>query len=74
MDPCLCSAELMGAMTWPINVAEELRDAYTLGQLKQIDYKSLVRAQMSYKAVILRQGVLPLLIQLMRPALEKNRR
>ena len=49
----------MGAMTWPINVAEELRDAQLLDELKKtIDYTSLITAQLAYKSSILRSGAL----------------
>lgn len=87
-SPCLLSSrslkltllsihtvELIGAMTWPINVAEELRDAQLLDELrKSIDYTSLISAQLSYKAIILRTGALRAMFQLMSPALTKTRR
>lgn len=62
-------------MTWPINVAEELRDAQLLDELrKSIDYTSLISAQLSYKAIVLRTGALRAMFQLMSPALTKTRR
>lgn len=65
----------MGAMTWPIDVAEELRDAKILDELKKSsDYTSLITAQMSYKATILRTGTLAAMFQLMSPCLTKSRR
>lgn len=65
----------MGAMTWPINVAEELRDAQLLDTLKKsIDYNSLILAQLSYKAAILRSGALRAMFTLMSPSLMKSRK
>lgn len=62
-------------MTWPINVAEELRDAQLLDELnRSIDYYTLILNQLSYKALILRHGVLRAMFQLMSPSLTKNRR
>lgn len=62
-------------MTWPINVAEELRDAQLLDELtKSIDYNSLIDHQLAYKAAILRTGSLKPMFQLMSPALAKSRR
>ncbi|KAM0754978.1 timeless-domain-containing protein [Meredithblackwellia eburnea MCA 4105] len=71
----LACVELMGAMTWPINVVEELRDAQEIDQLtRTIDYTSLISAQMSYKAAILRTGSLRAMFQLMSPSLSKTQR
>lgn len=66
----------MGAMTWPINVAEELEDAKLKDELRaNVDYESLLSAQRDYKAVILRTpGVLRAMFQLMSPSLTKGRR
>lgn len=65
----------MGAMTWPINVAEELRDAQLLDELKKtIDYTSLITAQLAYKSSILRSGALRAMFQLMTPSLSKTQR
>ena len=72
---CGTSVELIGAMTWPINVAEELRDAQLLGELKQsIDYTTLTNAQLSYKADILRNGSLRQMMNILGNSLGKNRR
>lgn len=69
------SVELMGAMTWPIDVAEELRDAKILDELKKsTDYTSLISAQLDYKATILRTGALASIFQVMSPSLLKTRR
>ncbi|GAA5903525.1 Tof1p [Sporobolomyces salmoneus] len=71
----LACVELIGAMTWPINVAEELRDAQILGELKQsIDYTTLTNAQLSYKSAILRTGALRQMMKILANSLEKSRR
>ncbi|GAA5852706.1 hypothetical protein JCM8547_002595 [Rhodosporidiobolus lusitaniae] len=73
----LACVELIGAMTWPINVAEELRDARLLGELKSgMDYTTLISAQMSYKAVIVhaKEGVLKHMMIILANSLSKNRR
>ena len=67
--------ELIGAMTWPINVAEELKDAQILGELKQsVDYTTLIDAQLSYKSAILRSGSLRHIMRILANSLEKSRR
>ncbi|GAA5935882.1 Tof1p [Sporobolomyces koalae] len=71
----LACVELIGAMTWPINVAEELKDAQILGELKQaVDYTSLVHAHLSYKAAILRHGALRQMMNILGNSLSKSRR
>ncbi|KAK4697069.1 hypothetical protein P7C70_g8269, partial [Phenoliferia sp. Uapishka_3] len=71
----LACVELIGAMTWPINVAEELRDAQLLDELKKtIDYTTLITSQLSYKASILHSGALRAMFQLMTPSLSKTQR
>jgi len=62
-------------MTWPINVAEELRDAQLLGELKQsMDYTTLIAAQRSYKAAILKENVLKHMMIILANSLSKSRR
>ncbi|GAA5906718.1 hypothetical protein JCM8208_006366 [Rhodotorula glutinis] len=71
----LACVELIGAMTWPINVAEELRDAQLLGELKQsMDYTTLIQAQRSYKAAILKDNVLKHMMIILANSLSKSRR
>ncbi|TNY24515.1 timeless protein-domain-containing protein [Rhodotorula diobovata] len=71
----LACVELIGAMTWPINVAEELRDAQLLGELKQsMDYTTLIAAQRSYKAAILKENVLKHMMIILANSLSKSRR
>lgn len=69
------TAELIAALTWPIPVLAELHSAQKLDELeKSLDYTSLITAQLEYKAIILRTGVLPGFLGIMGPSLEKNRR
>ncbi|GAA5828412.1 hypothetical protein JCM11251_006233 [Rhodosporidiobolus azoricus] len=73
----LACVELIGAMTWPINVAEELRDAQLLGELKpSMDYTTLISAQRSYKAAIIhrKEGVLKHMMVILANSLSKSRR
>ncbi|GAA5909890.1 hypothetical protein JCM6882_002043 [Rhodosporidiobolus microsporus] len=73
----LACVELIGAMTWPINVAEELRDAKILGELKpSMDYATLIAAQRSYKAAIIhrKEGVLKHMMVVLANSLSKSRR
>ncbi|KAI5476063.1 hypothetical protein MNV49_000435 [Pseudohyphozyma bogoriensis] len=71
----LACVELMGAMTWPINVMDELLDAKAQDELvASMDYYTLITAQLSYKAAILQSGALRAMFQLMSPSLGKNRR
>ncbi|KDQ07544.1 hypothetical protein BOTBODRAFT_192367 [Botryobasidium botryosum FD-172 SS1] len=73
-DRCaIACADLMTAMTWPIDLAEELKelddeeDAHT-------DYTALLQAQLSYKAAMLRPGVLKALFDIMIPPLAKEKK
>ncbi|GAA5867194.1 hypothetical protein JCM3774_002365 [Rhodotorula dairenensis] len=71
----LACVELIGAMTWPIDVAQELRDAKLLGGLKAgMDYATLIAAQRSYKAAILKEGVLRHMMVILANSLQKSRR
>ncbi|BGP30852.1 Topoisomerase 1-associated factor 1 [Rhodotorula toruloides] len=71
----LACVELIGAMTWPINVAEELRDAQLLGELKQSrDFTTLIDAQRGYKASIIKEGVLRHMMSILAGSLQKGRR
>ncbi|KAK4051924.1 Topoisomerase 1-associated factor 1 [Microbotryomycetes sp. JL201] len=74
-DRIALAFELMAAMTWPINVAEELQDAKSRGELQDPrNYASLMNAQRQYKASLLRTGCLRAIFQLMSPSLTKSRR
>ncbi|SCV67720.1 BQ2448_5331 [Microbotryum intermedium] len=71
----LACVELIGAMTWPIDVVAELQEAKTHDELKKAqDYTSLIDAQLTYKSIMLRNSVLRAMFQLMSPSLAKTRR
>ncbi|GAA6062112.1 hypothetical protein JCM10212_000866 [Sporobolomyces blumeae] len=71
----LACVELIGALTWPINVAEELRDAQLLGELNSpVDYTTLTNAQLSYKAEVLKAGALRHMNVILGNSLSKSRR
>lgn len=50
-------ADLLAAMTWPIDVAAELKEMEDEPE-GTTDYSSLLQAQLEYKATVLRSGVL----------------
>lgn len=60
-------------MTWPIDVAEELKE---LDEDREpaTDYTILLRAQLAYKASLLQPGALSALVAIMTPALAKTKR
>ncbi len=58
-------------MTWPIDVAEELKELDDEVDVKA-DYTTLIQAQRSYKAAVLRPGVFPALLTIMLPPLAKG--
>jgi len=66
-------ADLLTAMTWPIDLAEELveldeeRDGNT-------DYTTLIQAQLAYKAALLQPGVIKALIDIAIPYIAKDKR
>ncbi|KAF8513196.1 timeless protein-domain-containing protein [Gautieria morchelliformis] len=73
-DRCaiLC-AELVTSMTWPIDVASELReldDELDVGT----DYTTLLSSHLSYKAALLQPGVIQALFGVMLPPLAKTRK
>ncbi|SCZ93205.1 BZ3500_MvSof-1268-A1-R1_Chr6-2g08528 [Microbotryum saponariae] len=71
----LACIELIGAMTWPIDVVAELQEAKTHDELKKSqDYTSLIDAQLTYKSIILRNDVLRVMLRLMTPSLSKTHR
>ncbi|EGG12538.1 uncharacterized protein MELLADRAFT_114767 [Melampsora larici-populina 98AG31] len=72
----LCS-DLISALTWPIDIASELKemnellDQETKRELKQIDFSGLISAQLSYKRDILNAGALAHIFRLIVPSLQK---
>ncbi|KAF9516043.1 hypothetical protein BS47DRAFT_1443938 [Hydnum rufescens UP504] len=69
----IACADLITAMTWPIDVAEELKE---LDEEVDVgtDYTLLLRAQLSYKAELLRPDVLKAFLAIMAPPMAKSKR
>lgn len=74
------AADIIAALTWPIDVAAELRESADIDDEEaqraaaNVDYSGLVAAQLSYKRDILRSGALGCIFRLIVPALDKPRR
>lgn len=60
-------------MTWPIDVAEELKELDEELDAKT-DYTTLLQAQLAYKAALLQPGALKALLDIMKPSLAKTKR
>ncbi|WVR08981.1 hypothetical protein IAU60_006041 [Kwoniella sp. DSM 27419] len=70
----LVACDLMAALTWPIDVASELKEMEDEGDVVT-DYATLLRAQVEYKALFLHSGApLRCLLALMLPSLAKPRK
>src|ERR1700722_20115272 len=64
-------ADLMTAMTWPIDMAEELKELDD--ELDQgTDYTQLLLSHLNYKAALLKPGVMQALFGIVLPPLAKN--
>jgi replication fork protection complex subunit Tof1/Swi1 len=66
-------ADLLTAMTWPIDLAEELMELDEERD-ENTDYTTLIQAQLAYKAALLQPGVVKALIDIAIPYLAKDRR
>ena len=66
-------ADLVAAMTWPIDVAEELRELDDEVDTRT-DYAALMQAQLAYKASLLRPNVLRSLMDIMAGPISKSKR
>ena len=64
-------ADLMTAMTWPIDLAEELKELDEVED-KGTDYTQLLLSHLNYKAALLRPGVMEALFSIMLPCLAKD--
>ncbi|KAJ8502522.1 hypothetical protein ONZ45_g11672 [Pleurotus djamor] len=62
--------DLMTAMTWPIDMAEELKELDDVLD-KGTDYTQLLQSHLHYKAALLKPGVLQALFGIMLPPLAK---
>ncbi|KAI0703047.1 timeless protein-domain-containing protein [Cytidiella melzeri] len=66
-------ADLMTAMTWPIDVAEELRELDEVMD-KGTDYTQLVQSHLRYKAAIVRIDVMQALLGIVLPCFAKSKK
>ncbi|KAF8237621.1 timeless-domain-containing protein [Tricholoma matsutake] len=69
----IACADLMTAMTWPIDMAEELKELDDELD-KRTDYTQLLHSHLHYKAVLLKPGVMQALFGIMLPPLAKSRK
>lgn len=66
----IACADLMTAMTWPIDMAEELKELDEELD-KGTDYTQLIRSHLYYKSALLKPGVMQALFGIMLPPLAK---
>lgn len=66
----IACADLMAAMTWPIDVAEELRELDDVMD-KGADYTQLIQSHLRYKAAITRADVMQSFLGIVLPCLAK---
>lgn len=73
-DKCaiLC-AELITSMTWPIDIAAELLELDEVADANA-DFTALLNSHLSYKATLLRPGVLSAIFGIVLPCLAKTRK
>lgn len=67
----IACADLLTAMTWPIDLAEELKELNDELDSKA-DYTQLLQSHLHYKATILKPGALAALFGIMLPPLTKS--
>ncbi|KAJ9122390.1 hypothetical protein QFC22_001812 [Naganishia vaughanmartiniae] len=67
----LAAADLLAALTWPIDVAQELKELAEDDADVVTDYASLLRAQVEYKALLLQSNTLLRIMQLLLPCLAR---
>jgi replication fork protection complex subunit Tof1/Swi1 len=63
--------DLMAAMTWPIDMAEELKELDDELD-KGTDYTQLLLSHLNYKAALLKPGVMQALLGIVLPPISKN--
>ena len=66
----IACADLMTAMTWPIDLAEELREIEEMDE--RTDYTQLLQAHLAYKAALLKPGVMQALFGIILSCLSKD--
>ncbi|KAA1474618.1 timeless-domain-containing protein [Dentipellis sp. KUC8613] len=67
----IACADLITAMTWPIDLAEELKELDEEMD-RGTDYTTLLQSHLYYKAALLRPGVMQALFNIMLPCLAKD--
>jgi replication fork protection complex subunit Tof1/Swi1 len=67
----LAATDLLAALTWPIDVAQELKELAEDDADIVTDYASLLRAQVEYKALLLKSNTLLRVMQLVIPCLAR---
>ncbi|THH00303.1 hypothetical protein EW026_g2191 [Hermanssonia centrifuga] len=67
----IACADLMTAMTWPIDMAEELLELDEVLD-KGTDYTQLIQSHLHYKAALLKPGVMEALFAIILPCLAKD--
>ncbi|WAQ85700.1 hypothetical protein PtA15_6A328 [Puccinia triticina] len=73
----LLCADLIAALTWPVDVTRELQEACEIDdeeerrQATNIDFSSLVDGQLSYKREIVRTGAMGPIFRLLLPVIQK---
>jgi replication fork protection complex subunit Tof1/Swi1 len=73
-DKCaIACADIVTAMTWPIDMAEELKELDEELD-KGTDYTQLLQSHLHYKAALLRPGVIQALLGVMLPCIAKDKR
>ncbi|KAI5453378.1 Topoisomerase 1-associated factor 1 [Naganishia albida] len=68
----LAATDLLAALTWPIDVAQELKELAEDDADVVTDYASLLRAQVEYKMLLLKSNTLLRVMQLVIPCLARG--
>lgn len=70
----IACVDLMTAMTWPVDIAEELKELAEAeeDEVEKEDYTRLLQSHLHYKAALLRPGVMEALIGTALPCLAKE--
>lgn len=72
------TADLIAAMTWPINAMEELREAEltgdksTIDAMRKIDFSTLLAQHRAYKQAMVKSGAIGALFKMLAPRLQKG--
>lgn len=70
----IAAVDLITGMTWPIDIAAELRELDEQEEVQSVDYTTLISAQLSYKRAILAEPeILAAIFDLVVPCMAKER-